>query len=240
MNHSSKVSVVIPFYNCPYIDEAVESVLAQSYSDIELIVVDDGSSLYTDKLNPYRDKIIYIRKGNGGTGSALNMGIKAASGAYFAWLSADDRFHPHKIERQLQEMRSTGTLFNHTAYYYINERSERVSEVISVPFPDRRELIKTMMTGCPVNGSSVLLHMDIFRAVGLFNESFLYTQDYDLWLRILPHYSWSYIKEPLLDYRVHQAMGSVIHNEAQSREIKMVQAKHNGALAKLLRKEGWP
>ncbi len=240
MNHSSKVSVVIPFYNCPYIDESVESVLAQSYSDIELIVVDDGSSLYTDKLNPYRDKIIYIRKGNGGTGSALNMGIKAASGAYFAWLSADDRFHPYKIERQLQELRSTGTLFNHTAYYYINEQVERVSEVISVPFPDRRELIRTMMTGCPVNGSSVLLHMDIFRAVGLFNESFLYTQDYDLWLRILPHYSWSYIEQPLLDYRVHQAMGSVIHNEAQSREIKMVQAKHNSALAKLLRKEGWP
>ncbi|WP_042196866.1 glycosyltransferase family 2 protein [Paenibacillus camerounensis] len=240
MNQSPKVSVVIPFYNCPYVDQAVESVLAQSYPDIELIVVDDGSTLYTEKLAPYRDRILYIRKQNGGTGSALNMGIKAASGNYFAWLSADDRFHPHKIQRQMQELRRTGTLFNHTAYYYINERGERVSEVISVPFADRRELIATMMKGCPVNGSTVLLDMGIFRTVGIFDESFLYTQDYDLWLRILPQFGWSYIEEPLLDYRVHQGMGSVIHNEAQTREIQMVQAKHNGVLTQLLRKEGGP
>lgn len=110
MNQSPKVSVVIPLYNCPYVDQAVESVLAQSYPDIELIVVDDGSTLYTEKLAPYRDRILYIRKQNGGTGSALNMGIKAASGNYFAWLSADDRFHPHKIQRQMQELRRTGTL----------------------------------------------------------------------------------------------------------------------------------
>ncbi|MNI93522.1 hypothetical protein D3C73_1514900 [compost metagenome] len=93
------------------------------------------------------------------------------------------------------------------------------------------------MQGCPVNGSTVLLDMDIFRAVGLFDENFLYTQDYELWLRILPHYSWSYIEEPLLDYRVHQVMGSVIHNAAQTQEIQTVQAKHKGVLAQLLRKE---
>ncbi|MNC77412.1 hypothetical protein D3C75_1293650 [compost metagenome] len=79
--------------------------------------------------------------------------------------------------------------------------------------------------------------MDIFRKVGLFNKRFLYTQDYDLWLRILPHYEWSYIEEPLLDYRVHKEMGSVIHNEAQTREITVVQSKHNRVLARLLRKE---
>ncbi|QSF47935.1 glycosyltransferase [Paenibacillus tianjinensis] len=237
MNLQSKVSVVIPFYNCPYVHLAVESVLAQTYPDIELIVVDDGSTLHTEKLTPFMDKIVYIRKTNGGTASALNRGIQAASGAYFAWLSADDLFHPDKIERQMITLTQTGTSFNHTAYYYINEHGERVSEVVRVLLTGRTEMIETMMKGCPVNGSSVLLNMDIFRKVGLFNERFLYTQDYDLWLRILPHYEWSYIGEPLLDYRVHKEMGSVIHNEAQFREIEVVQARHNGVLAKLLRKE---
>jgi glycosyltransferase involved in cell wall biosynthesis len=180
---------------------------------------------------------VYIRKTNGGTASALNLGIKAASGAYFAWLSADDLFHPDKIERQLRALQETGTSFNHTAYYYINERGERQSGVISVPFASRTGLIETMMKGCPVNGSSVLLAMNIFSTVGLFNEELLYTQDYDLWLRILPHYYWSYIEEPLLDYRVHKEMGSVLHNEAQTREIGVVQASHSAVLAELLRKE---
>lgn len=237
MDQKSKVSVVIPFYNCPYIDLAVESVLAQSYLDIELIVVDDGSTRHAEKLAPFRDRIVYIRKTNGGTASALNLGIKAASGAYFAWLSADDMFHPDKIERQMMSLRQTGTFFNHTAFYYINERGERMSEVVRVQWSGRSQMIATMMQGCPVNGSSVLLDMDIFHKVGLFNEELLYTQDYDLWLRILPHYDWSYIEEPLLNYRVHQEMGSVIHNDAQTREIKVVQAKHNGLLAQLLRKE---
>jgi glycosyltransferase involved in cell wall biosynthesis len=237
MNHTSKVSVVIPFYNCPYVDLAVESVLGQSYPDIEVIVVDDGSTLYAEKLAPYRDNIVYIRKTNGGTASALNLGIKASSGSYFAWLSADDLFHPDKIKLQLETILSSGTSFSHTAYYYINELGERFSGVISVPFHSRGDLIETMMTGCPVNGSSVLLDMNVFYRVGLFNESLLYTQDYDLWLRILPHFEWSYIEQPLLDYRVHKGMGSVIHSEAQNREIKRVQAEYHKTLSQLLRKE---
>ncbi|UQZ33220.1 glycosyl transferase [Paenibacillus sp. PK3_47] len=237
MNRSNqRVSVVIPFYNCPYVDLAIESVLNQSYPDIEILVVDDGSEQYTEKLEPYKDRIIYARKTNGGTGSALNMGIRLASGNYFAWLSADDQFHPDKIKRQLDTLTNTGTSFNHTAYYYINEHGERISAVISVPFRSRSELIETMMMGCPVNGSSVLLDMDVLRKVGVFDEKLLYTQDYDLWLRILPHYEWSYIEEPLLDYRVHQGMGSVIHREAQTREIGVVQARHTAVLAQLLRK----
>lgn len=237
MNGNSKVSVVIPFYNCAYVDLAVASVLEQSYPHIEIIVVDDGSTQHAEKLAPFRDAINYIYKSNGGTASALNTGIKAATGTYFAWLSADDLYHPDKIRRQLEALQDSGTSFNHTAYYYINELGERFSGMVSVPFRSRSELIETMMKGCPVNGSSVLLDMEVFRTVGLFNEKFLYTQDYDLWLRILPYYEWSYIEEPLLDYRVHSEMGSVLHSAAQSREIKQVQAKHYKALSRLLRKE---
>jgi glycosyltransferase involved in cell wall biosynthesis len=236
MNRSSKVSVVIPFYNCRYVRFAVESVLAQSYKNIEIIVVDDGSTMHTEELEPYKNEIVYIKKENGGTASALNRGILAATGSYFAWLSSDDRFHPDKIRRQMELLRSAGTSFCHTAFYYINENGERLSEV-SVPFINRVHLIETLLQGCPVNGSSVLLHMDILRRVGMFNESFRYTHDYELWLRILPEYEWSYIEEPLLDYRVHGAMGSLLHGEEQAREIKRVQALHKTNLLRQLRKE---
>lgn len=237
MKKGSKVSVVIPFYNCPYVDLAVKSVQAQSYHNIEIIVVDDGSTLYTEKLAPFKNDIIYIRKKNGGTASALNMGIQVASGRYFAWLSADDLFHPDKIKKQMEKLQSTGTSFNHTAYYYINEQGERISDTISMTFSSRIHFIETMMMGCPVNGSTVLIEMDIFRTVGMFNINFLYTQDYELWLRILPYYEWSYIEEPLLDYRVHKEMGSVIHSEEQKKEIEEVQARHHRILSHLLRKD---
>lgn len=237
MNKNSKVSVVIPFYNCPYIDAALDSVLAQNYHNIEIIVVDDGSTLYTDKLFPYMDRIIYIRKNNGGTASALNQGIMAATGTYFAWLSADDLFHPDKIRRQLECLQRTGLSFSHTAYYCINEHGERSSEAVSIPFASRKHLLETLLTGCTVNGSTVLLKMEVFQKLGLFNENFRYTHDYELWLRILPYYNWSFIEEPLLDYRVHEAMGSVIHSEAQKKEIKRVQAKYRKQLLRLLRKE---
>lgn len=237
MNQKTKVSVVIPFYNCPYVHLAVESVLAQSYTDIELIVVDDGSTLYTEKLEPYKSRIVYVRKTNGGTGSALNRGIEVANGAYLAWLSADDLFHPDKIRRQIEAIRSSGTSFNHTAYYYINEHGQRFQDIVRMPACSRPALIQTMMSGCPVNGSTVLFDMEILSRVGRFNESLLYTQDYDMWLRILPHYEWSYIEEPLLDYRVHNEMGSVLHSEAQNREIAKVQFMHRGNLTELLRKE---
>lgn len=237
MSEEPKVSVIIPFYNCPYVDLAIQSVVEQSYSNIEIIVIDDGSTHWREKLEPFMDKIIYKRKNNGGTASALNKGIDVATGTYFAWLSADDLFHPNKIKRQMQMLKSTGTSFNYTAYYYINEQGERISETISMIFDSRAQLIETMMLGCPVNGSTVLFHMDILRAVGKFNEKFLYTQDYDLWLRILPFYTWSYIEEPLLDYRVHNEMGSVIHKEEQTREIEQVQARHHRVLSRLLVKE---
>lgn len=237
MNQKTKVSVVIPFYNCPYVNLAVESVLAQTYPDIELIVVDDGSTLHSEKLEEFNGKIVYLRKPNGGTASALNMGIRAASGDYFAWLSSDDLFHPDKIRQQMEGIRVSGASFSHTAYYQINALGVRSPRFIRMPLYSRVDLIRTLMRGCPVNGSSVLLDIDIFSKIGLFDESLLYTHDYDMWLRTLPHFEWSYVQQPLLDYRLHQAMGSVIHAKAQGQEKIQVQAKHHSILARLLEKE---
>ncbi|VAV83415.1 hypothetical protein MNBD_DELTA01-505 [hydrothermal vent metagenome] len=96
------VSVIIPTYNrAGYLIEAIESVLNQTYNDIEIIVVDDGSSDDTqEKLKPYKDKIEYVYIENGGPARARNVGMQMARGKYIAFLDSDDLYYPYKIEIQ--------------------------------------------------------------------------------------------------------------------------------------------
>ncbi len=96
------VSVIIPTYNrAGYLVEAIESVLSQSYNNIEIIIIDDGSSDDTqEKLKPYRDKIQYTYIENGGPARARNIGMQLARGEFIAFLDSDDLYYPYKIEIQ--------------------------------------------------------------------------------------------------------------------------------------------
>lgn len=100
------VSIVIPVYNGEnYLEEAIHSALNQSYENIEIIVVNDGSTDNTENIAlKYKDKIKYFKKENGGVSSALNLGIKNMTGEYFSWLSHDDLYYEDKIERQIIEL----------------------------------------------------------------------------------------------------------------------------------------
>ena len=101
-----RVSVIIPAYNADnFIAESVTSALNQTYPDVEIIVVNDGSTDNTEKsLAPFMDLIIYIKKENGGPASARNIAIKRSTGEYICFLDADDIFLPHKLERQVNFM----------------------------------------------------------------------------------------------------------------------------------------
>jgi glycosyltransferase involved in cell wall biosynthesis len=207
----NKVSIIIPFYNCPYVDKAIESALNQTYKNIEIILVNDGSTLYKEKIVPYLDQITYMEKSNGGTASALNMGILNASGEYFSWLSSDDLFHPEKIEKQLHFMKSINASASYSNFYLINENGSIISSPQAMGFPNQTQFLKRMRRGCAINGCTVILKMNIFKEFGLFDETLLYTQDYDFWLRILPSYIFHYFPEPLVNYRVHDNMGTKQH-----------------------------
>ena len=102
-----KVSIIIPVYNgSNFLSEAINSALSQTYQNIEIIVINDGScdNGATEKIAlSYGDKIKYISKENGGVSSALNTGIKAASGEWISWLSHDDIYSPDKIEEQIKD-----------------------------------------------------------------------------------------------------------------------------------------
>ena len=112
-----KVSVLIPTYNRRrFVVDAVQSVLAQEYDDLEIVVVDDGSTDGTDSaLAPYRSSIRYIRTANQGPAMARNVGMRAARGEYIAWLDSDDLYYPFKIRLQAQlldELPTVGMVYS--------------------------------------------------------------------------------------------------------------------------------
>ncbi|BCB05657.1 glycosyltransferase family 2 protein [Bacillus sp. KH172YL63] len=233
-----KVSIIIPFYNCEYVDQAILSVLNQTYQNIELIVVNDGSTSYTEKIYPFLHHInLYIEKTNGGTGSALNKGIEYATGEYFAWLSADDIYAPDKIEKQLKYMESVAADICHTAYSLIDENDHVLTPSIGKHFEDRLSFLNQLKQGNFVNGSTIMMKMDVLDQIGVFNESLLYTQDYDLWLRILRQYSFSYLDEPLIQYRVHEEMGTKRFGNEMEEEITFVQQQHHLHVEMMILKE---
>ncbi|MVO97965.1 glycosyltransferase [Paenibacillus lutrae] len=233
-----KVTVVIPFYNCPYVDQAVSSVLNQTYTNIELIVVDDGSTLHKEKLEPYMDRLIYIGKENGGAASALNLGFRSATGDYTAWLSSDDLFYPDKMERQVQFMLERNSLFSHTGFDQINESGAVTHANVAYRYRYPHEFTRSFLSICPVNGCTVMMRRDLFDAVGYFDETLRYTQDYEFWIRVLlAGFPLDFFDYPLTLYRLHGGMGTVLHQPAIWEEVLSVRSRYRKLLLRLSRSQ---
>ncbi|MGD6843447.1 glycosyltransferase [Bacillus infantis] len=233
----SKVSVVIPFYNCPYIDQAIESVLNQTYKNVEIIVVNDGSTVHKEKIEPYLGRIRFYGKGNGGTASALNAGFRLATGDYITWLSSDDLMKESRISRQLVFMKETNSKISYCDYSLINEQGEVTVANAGLHYSDPQVFYERMKYGNHINGCTVMMKKEVFDSVGLFNEQKKYTQDYDYWLRVMEKYSFIYLNDPLVSYRVHRNMGSKIHSAQQLAEINMIKEQYGDKLELLKRKQ---
>ncbi|SFB44424.1 Glycosyl transferase family 2 [Cohnella sp. OV330] len=234
------VTVVIPFYNDPYINEAIDSVLAQTYRPIEIVVVDDGSSRHADRILPaYAGSVRYIGKANGGTASALNAGIRASTGEYIAWLSSDDRFRPDKIERQLNYMRERHARICCTDFAVIDGSGTVVDSRYGTPYPDGLALMRLLATTNAINGCTVMMRKDIFAIVGEFNESLRFTQDYDFWARtVLSGIRIDYLAVPLTEYRMHGGMGTVQNKPGLMAEYDGLRAFYGLRIASLFAEGG--
>lgn len=237
MSNCPLVSIIIPFYNCAYVQHAIESALDQSYPNVEVIVVNDGSTRHTEKISPYFDRIIYLAKPNGGTGSALNAGIAHASGQYFTWLSSDDRYDRDKVAKQVDYMRKHDAMVCYSAYYFIDSNHNQIGGKVGISYPNKLQFCKTMQKGCFINGCTVMLHMNVLKEVGVFNEALKYTQDYDLWMRILQKHVFHYLDEPLVFYRVHEEMGTKKFGPSITKEIYKVQQTYRRKLDEMIRNE---
>lgn len=223
------VSVIIPTYNrerC--IAEAIDSVLAQTYGQFELIVVDDGSTDATgDLLQSRVDRMRVIRMdGNQGPAAARNRGIAAAAGDLIAFLDSDDLWLPEKLSVQVRFFSDhPGCRVCQTEELWIRN-GVRVN-------PMRKHakhsgwIFTQCLPRCIVSPSAVMLHRTVFDRVGLFDESMPACEDYDLWLRIAPLYEIHLIPRPLIIKR-----GG--HSDQQSRRIVHLDRWRIHALCKIL------
>jgi len=196
-----QVSVIIPAYNAAgSIGEALASVLAQTFTDYEVIVVDDGSTDDTAEVvgNIGRDEISLIRQENGGPGSARNTGIRASRGRLIAFLDADDRWLPHKLEAQVAYFHAypqTGLL--HTATTGRPGDASSVAVFDSHPRPPRHVFCELFHTDYVIATLTVMVRRDVLDSVGLFDERReVHVEDWDLWLRIAASYPVGYLAQP--------------------------------------------
>ena len=203
------VSIVIPVYNgANYVAEAIESALKQTYKNIEIIVVNDGSTDNTEKIvKKYGDKIRYFYKENGGVASALNLGIKNMKGEYFSWLSHDDVYYPNKIERQIEELKNIDKdNILYSGFELINDKSEFLYAWEIASKNEYRKLNNSFyaLLLSDIGGCTLLIPKEVFDNVGFFDEKLLCVQDYDFWFRMFRYgYKVKYIPKVLLQYRMH-------------------------------------
>ena len=179
------VSAIIPTYNrWPMVGEAVESVLAQTAADYELIVVDDGSTDETRRrLRGYGARLTVLTQSRRGVSAARNRGASRASGKYLAFLDSDDFWHPGKLRRQLDFMESNPQVeICQTDEIWIRN-GVRVN-------PRRKhrklsgDIFRASLGLCLVSPSAVMMRRELFERAGGFDESLPVCEDYDLWLRI--------------------------------------------------------
>lgn len=194
-----QVSVVVPAYNAAHtIGPALASVFAQTLDDYEVIVVDDGSTDDTAAVvQAIGAPVTLIRQDNGGPGCARNAGIRASRGRLVAFLDADDRWLPHKLEAQVAYFRlypQTGLL--HTAV------TARAGEVGAAAFdghprPPRHVFCDLFHTDYGIATLTVMVRRDVLDSVGLFDERReVHVEDWDLWLRIAARYPIGYLPQP--------------------------------------------
>jgi len=225
-----KVSIIIPFYNrVDWLTEAVESVLRQSYGNIEIIVINDGSKEdLTEFCRMYRGKIKYICKENRGPGAARNLGIEEAIGDYIAFLDSDDQWFKDKLEKQVALMNSTNAIWSHTSYSLFRDQEPHklfkwidVSNYHGMVFP-KCLLSSPIQTSCVMIKSSYLIENSQER----FSEKMRYGQDAYLWTNLAINNPLHVLPEVLTKFRVrgsNAAQRARVHLYARSHHWEHIQ-----------------
>jgi len=209
------VSVDIPVYNgANYMRDAIDSVLAQTYPDIEILVVNDGSNDRgaTEQIaQSYGDRIRYFSKSNGGVASALNLALKEAKGKYFCWLSHDDIYLPNKVAKEMEKLLSlndfNSVVFCHYSIMDFEGKHLYSPELTYQCLPNQftYQLILAQGLHC----CTILAPKSLYLESGGFREDLPTTQDYDLLVKIGLTYPFVELPEILLKSRSHSEQGSL-------------------------------
>ena len=220
------VSIIIPVFNgANYLEGAIQSALGQTYQNIEIIVVNDGSTDNgaTEKIaKQFGDQIRYFQQVNGGCAAALNCGIAHMKGEYFSWLSHDDLYAPEKITEQIELLtklvNKNSIIFS--AYEYIDENTNHITFVNPHETLSNKDLTNPLMPLLRglINGCALLIPKKLFDEIGTFDITKRTTQDYALWFDFLRKAPLEYISTPLIKSRIHSAQDTQKINDVHLRE----------------------
>lgn len=215
------VSIIIPVYNgANFLNQSIDSALNQTYKNIEILVINDGSTDNgeTEKVAlSYKDRIRYIKKENGGVSSALNLGIENMEGEWFSWLSHDDFYHPQKIENQVDFLNNLiqqqegfdikkSIVFcnwelideNGNLLRKLNQKQNNTSET--------KELIIRNIRRNYLNGCSLLIPKNAFYECGFFDENYRAVQDMLCWYKMMFNgYKFFNLPQVLVKMRMHKS-----------------------------------
>jgi glycosyltransferase involved in cell wall biosynthesis len=193
------VSVIITTYNrASFVEEAIQSVLAQDFRDFELIVVDDGSTDGTRHiLERYASSLIPLYQKNRGVSAARNSGIKRSTGAYISFLDSDDLWLPKKLASQIAFFNANPqALICQTEEIWLRKGVRVNPRKVHKKYSG--EIFEHCLSLCRVSPSAVMVKRALLDEVGLFDEDLPACEDYDLWLRVAGRYPIYLIDEPLI------------------------------------------
>jgi len=196
-----KVSVIIPAYNCaPFLPETLKSVFEQTYSDLEIILIDDGSTDDTQTVvAPFLDRIQYIRQDNKGLPAARNTGLRVAKGQFIALLDADDSWSPDKLERQLPCLADSkvGIVYSDFSVRYA-DGSFQPSYLANRPLVSEGYILENYIQSRFLFPSTMVIRRQCFEEFGLFDEEMRACEDIELFARILTQWKAAGIDAPLV------------------------------------------
>jgi glycosyltransferase involved in cell wall biosynthesis len=225
------VSAIIATYNRAHVvGEAIESILQQTYKNLEVIVVDDGSTDCTkDKLKEYGDRIRIVYQENSGPAAAWNSGIKASQGEIVAFLGSDDIWLPTFVQRHVSLLRRAGEsvpccIANCWLKFGNGKQSMSFDNALLHPDPEEGVWLnvpEVLITRFVVFGQAVTVRRSAIEKVGGFDDTLRYLEDYDMALRLSLLGPWGFIREPLVVWRQGTSQSDSLSQEATRDPVKV-------------------
>lgn len=232
MENQPLVSIIIPVYNGEnFVREAINSALSQTYNNIEIVVVNDGSTddgKTREACLEYEEKIKYYEKENGGCASAINYGIKKSEGIFISWLSHDDLYYPNKISHQVQLYKKRGLDSTNTIISNSGDLIDKDGNKIFHPskvenvFLNSSKMFKYLLFNKCFNGCGLLIPKALFENWGYFREDMRFVLDWNLWLKFAVNGANTYVDNKILvSNRRHSSQVTVKQKELHQKEANL-------------------
>lgn len=215
------VSIILSVYNGEqYLEDCIQSVLAQSYKEFEFIIINDGSkdgSLSILRESEKKDKrIIVVDKENSGLTKSLNIGVKKAQGDYITRIDADDLWTPNKLQVQVDFMDANpDILLSGSRINFIDGLGNPLPDEKDLDALNDEEIRKVYLFKNPFCHSSVIFRSQVVNEIGAYNETFQFAQDYEYWYRIMKLGKVEVISEELVSRRISDDMIGISKNRNQ-------------------------